>query len=49
MAYLRMGQFGPARAAFVEAKTRSPAMVEDIDKNLAWFDAKVAQARANQP
>ncbi|MCB1802004.1 MAG: hypothetical protein KDI82_09995 [Gammaproteobacteria bacterium] len=40
MAYLHMGQFGPARAAFVEARTRTPANPDEVEKIIAWIDAR---------
>ncbi len=44
MAYLHMGQFGPARAAFSEAKARSSEPSGEIDKILAWLDAQDSAA-----
>ncbi len=38
MAYLHMGQLGPARAAFVEAKSRGAANPQDVDGIIAWID-----------
>lgn len=38
MAYLHMGQMGPARAAFVEAKSRGAANPQDVDGIIAWID-----------
>lgn len=49
MAYIHMGQFGPARAAFVEAKARSSGEIDDIDKILNWLDAKQAQVPKTHP
>ena len=40
MAYLHMGQFGAARAAFVEAKARGTANTADIDGIIAWIDTR---------
>lgn len=40
MAYLHMGQLGPARAAFVEARSRGPANPGEIDKVIAWIDGR---------
>jgi len=49
MAYLHMGQFGPARAAFVEAKARSAEKGGEIDKILAWLEAKESEAPKVHP
>jgi Flp pilus assembly protein TadD len=40
MAYLHMGQFGPARAAFVEARSRGVQNPADVDQIIAWIDAR---------
>lgn len=40
MAYLHMGQLGPARAAFVEAKSRGVDNPSDIDQIIAWIDTR---------
>jgi Flp pilus assembly protein TadD len=40
MAYLHMGQLGPARAAFIEAKTRGTDGTADIDQIIAWIDTR---------
>ncbi len=40
MAYLHMGQLGPARAAFVEAKSRGPEHPTDIDDIIRWIDSR---------
>jgi len=40
MAYMHMGQFGPARAAFVEAKSRAAVNAADIDGIIAWIDTR---------
>ncbi len=40
MAYLHMGQLGPARAAFVEAKSRGLDNPKDIDDIIGWIDAQ---------
>jgi Flp pilus assembly protein TadD len=40
MAYLHMGQLGPARAAFVEAKSRGVENTSDIDRIIAWIDTR---------
>lgn len=39
MAYLHIGMLGPARAALVEARTRS-ASTADVDSLIAWIDAR---------
>ena len=44
MAYLHMGELGPARAAFLEAKSRGvghPAAVDDI---IRWIDSRDGSA-----
>ncbi len=46
MAYLHMGQLGPARAALVEAQGRNPNEPAQIDKVIAWIDSRAPQ-RAN--
>jgi len=40
MAYLHMGQYGPARAAFVEAKSRGVSADSDVDQIIAWIDER---------
>jgi hypothetical protein len=40
MAYMYMGQLGPARAAFVKAKSRSVADEESIDQVIAFIDKR---------
>jgi tetratricopeptide (TPR) repeat protein len=40
MAYLHMGRFGAARAAFVEAKSRRAGNSDDIDDIIAWIDSR---------
>lgn len=40
MAYLHMGQMGPARGAFVEAKARGTGDSKDIDHIIAWIDQR---------
>ena len=40
MAYLHMGQYGPARAAFVEAKSRGVSADSDVDQIIAWIDKR---------
>ncbi len=40
MAYLHMGQPGPARAAFVEARARGGEHPTDIDDIIRWIDSR---------
>lgn len=40
MAYLHMGQLGPARAAFVEARSRGVENPADVDQIIAWIDSR---------
>ena len=40
MAYLHMGQLGPARAAFVEAKSRGTENTADVDDIIQWIDKR---------
>jgi hypothetical protein len=40
MAYLHLGQLGPARAAFVEAQQRGNDRPDDIADIIAWIDAR---------
>lgn len=40
MAYLHLGQLGPARAAFVEAQQRGNDRPDDIAGIIAWIDAR---------
>lgn len=40
MAYLHMGQLGPARAALVEARSRGVANPGDVDQIIAWIDKR---------
>jgi Flp pilus assembly protein TadD len=49
MAYLHMGQFGAARAAFVEAKSRGAGNADDIDEIIAWIDTRNPGASPTHP
>ncbi|MFM1892186.1 MAG: hypothetical protein RLZ44_1263 [Pseudomonadota bacterium] len=49
MAYLHMGQYGPARAALEEAKTRGSERSQDIDDILTWLDAREPQQPRSHP
>jgi Flp pilus assembly protein TadD len=40
MAYLHLGELGPARAAFVEAKSRGTEHPEDVDDIIRWIDSR---------
>ena len=40
MAYLHLGQFGAARAAFVEARSRGTSNPQEVDRVVAWIDAR---------
>jgi len=42
MAYVHMGQLGPARAAFMEAKSRRTGDSQDIDHIISWIDQRNA-------
>jgi Flp pilus assembly protein TadD len=44
MAYLHIGQLGPARAAFVEAKARGGDDLTDVDHVLSWIDTRSPDA-----
>ena len=43
MAYLHMGELGPARAAFVEAKSRGVADTEGVDQVISYIDNREKQ------
>jgi len=47
MAYLHMGQLGPARAAFIEAKSRGVDNPADLDQIIAWIDTRQPSAQRN--
>ncbi|MDJ0739500.1 MAG: tetratricopeptide repeat protein [Gammaproteobacteria bacterium] len=47
MAYLHMGQLGPARAAFVEAKSRGGDA--DVDDIIDWIDSRAPAQGAAHP
>ena len=40
MAYLHLGQFGAARAAFVEARSRGTSNPQEVDRVVARIDAR---------
>ena len=40
MAYLHLGELGPARAAFVEAKSRGVEHPADVDDIIGWIDSR---------
>ena len=46
MAYLHMGQLGPARAAFVEAKSRGAENPANIDDIIHWIDTRQPASRS---
>ncbi len=48
MAYLHMQQLGPARAAFVEAKSRGTDSSTDIDHIITWIDQRNTGAQGFQ-
>lgn len=48
MAYLHMGQFGPARGAFVEAQARGSAGRPDIADIIRWIDERERTTAAHQ-
>lgn len=49
MAYLHMGQLGPARAAFVEARTRGTENADDVDGIISWIDSRNPQPGPAHP
>lgn len=49
MAYLHMGQLGPARAAFTEARSRGATARNDIDRIIDWIDARQPVAQQRHP
>ena len=49
MAYLHMGQLGPARAAFVEARSRGTESNADVDGIISWIDSREPQKGAVHP
>jgi Flp pilus assembly protein TadD len=49
MAYLHMGRYGAARAAFVEARSRRTGNTEDIDDIIAWIDTRQPGAGPAHP
>ncbi|MCB1786702.1 MAG: tetratricopeptide repeat protein [Chromatiaceae bacterium] len=40
MGYLHMGEYGPARAAFVEAKARGVQNPAEVDSVIEWIDSR---------
>ena len=46
MAYLHMGQYGPARAALLEARVLASSSADDIDQILAWLDQQEGKSEA---
>jgi Flp pilus assembly protein TadD len=46
IAYLHLGQYGPARAALTEARRLKPGSAADLDQLVAWLDGR-ASARAD--
>ena len=49
MAYLHMGQLGPARATFVEARSRGPENTADVDGIIDWIDSRKPQTGPAHP
>lgn len=49
MAYLHMGQMGPARAAFVEARARGLDNPTSVDEIIAWIDSRKPAANKQHP
>jgi len=48
MAYMHMGQLGPARAAFVEAKSRGVADPDGVDQVISYIDSRKPGAAGMQ-
>jgi hypothetical protein len=42
IAYIHIGQPGPARAALVEARLRGSDRVDEIDRLIRWIDERTA-------
>jgi Flp pilus assembly protein TadD len=49
MAYLHMGQLGPARAAFVEARIRGADSRTDVEQIIAWIDSRAPETHRRNP
>ena len=42
IAYLHLGQYGPARAALMEARRVKPESAADLDQVVAWLDGRAS-------
>jgi Flp pilus assembly protein TadD len=42
IAYVHLGQYGPARAALTEARRLKPGVAADLDPLLAWLDGRAS-------
>ncbi|MGD8615288.1 MAG: tetratricopeptide repeat protein [Gammaproteobacteria bacterium] len=40
IAYVHLGQYGPARAALNEARSRKPQAAADLDQLVAWLEGR---------
>ena len=48
IAYLHLGQYGPASAALVEARRLRPGSAADLDQLLAWLDGRASAPENSQ-
>jgi Flp pilus assembly protein TadD len=49
MSYLHMGQLGPARAAFVEARSRGTGNDAEVDNIINWIDTRQPDGKTAHP
>ena len=47
IAYLHLGQYGPARAALTEARRLKPESAADLEQVVAWLDGRTSNSEGS--
>ena len=48
IAYLHLGQYGPARAALMEARRLKPESAADLEQLVVWLDSRTADTEGSR-
>ena len=48
IAYLHLGQYGPARAALMEARRLNPESAADLEQLVVWLDSRTADTEGSR-
>ena len=48
IAYLHLGQYGPARAALMEARRLNPESAADLEQLVVWLDSRAADTEGSR-